>query len=250
MFTVNRGLKMLLKDIPEDEIKKYIEDNLSEEEYEKYDSKRTVRNILKTLDSYIESLGKSSDELKRLFDEDMPNGYFINNELQKFNRLLKRTVNKSSELGIYSGISGKERIREIAGEDLKMSMDGERLHIVFPTLLPKRIERTSKSAVYTNSDIRQMYEPAFTRFFSHGKHIIYSKKAAIIYTHYFSSEKEFIDHDNFETKIVTDLITANLLLDDSPKHCAILMDYKMGDKSHTEVDVVPFDELKGFLGCR
>ncbi len=238
---------MLLQDISEDEIQRYIEENLSDEEYEEYDSRKNVRSILKSLDSYIDSMRKSADTLRQLFDEDMPNSYFINGELHKFNRLLKRTVNKSNELGLYSGISGKKKIQEIVGEELKMSMDGEKLHIEFPTLLPKKIERFSNKAVYTNSDIRQMYEPSFTRFFSRGKHIIYSKKAAIIYTHFFTSEKEFMDHDNFETKIITDFITSNLLLDDSPKHCAILMDYKMGEKSHTEVDVVPFDGIQDFF---
>ena len=92
-----------------------------------------------------------------------------------------------------------------------------------------------------------MYEPAFSKFFSGRKHVIYSKKAVIVYTHFFSSEREFRDHDNFETKIITDLITANMLLDDSPKHCAIFMDYKMGEQSHTEVDVMPFEELKEFI---
>ena len=128
-----------------------------------------------------------------------------------------------------------------------MSLDGERLHIVFPSLLPKRIERQNNQAVYTNADIRQMYEPAFSKFFSGRKHVIYSKKAVIVYTHFFTSEREFRDHDNFETKIITDLITANMLLDDSPKHCAIFMDYKMGEQSHTEVDVMPFEELKTFI---
>ncbi len=238
---------MVLTDISEKELEKYIVENLSDEEYEEYDSRKSIKRMLTKLDKYIDSLKESSDELKKLFSEDIPNSYFIKKEIVKFNSFLKKTANKSNEIGLYSGCLDKKDRRDATAVEVKFSMAGERLHITFPTLLPKKIERVSNSTAYTSADIRQMYEPAFNKFFSNGRHIIYSKKAAIIYTHYFTSEREFIDHDNFETKIVTDLITGSMLLDDSPKHCAILMDYKMGEYSHTEVDVIPFDELKSFL---
>ncbi len=238
---------MILKELSEDELQRYVEDNLSEEEYDAYDSRREVRKMFDVMDKHIAALKVSTESLKQMMFEQTPNSYFVNEELKNVNVLLRRLVKKSGEIGRYSGFTGKKEMNRIVGEDLEMSMDGQRLHIVFPTLLPKKIERLSNQAVYSNADIRAIYEPAFTRFFSRGKHIIYSKKAVIIYTHIFSSQKEFKDHDNFETKIITDLITANLLLDDSPKHCAIFMDYRMGEHSHTEVDVIPFDELKDYL---
>ncbi len=217
------------------------EDALSE-------NRRAVAKMFKTLDGHIRTLKESTDFLKELMFDGSPNAYFVNKELVKVNSTIKKIVNKTMEIGRYSGFTGKHEISRMMGEELDMSLDGERLHIVFPSLLPKRIERQNNQAVYTNADIRQMYEPAFSKFFSGSKHKIYSKKAVIIYTHFFSSEREFRDHDNFETKIITDLITANMLLDDSPKHCAIFMDYKMGDHSHTEVDVMPFEELNEFIG--
>ena len=225
---------------------KYEDDNLSVDNPAS-DNRKAVEKMFKTLDSHIVSLKKSADFLRELMFEDYPSNDFVNNELVRVNSIIKKIVSKTMEIGRYSGFSGKQEINRIMGEELLMSLDGERLHIVFPTLLPKRIERQNNQAVYTNADIRQMYEPAFSNFFSENKHVIYSKKAVIIYTHFFSSEKEFRDHDNFETKIITDLITANLFYDDSPKHCAIFMDYKMGEYSHTEVDVIPFTELKSFI---
>ena len=218
------------------------------EEHEIYDNRRAVAKMFKTLDGHISSLKASSEFLKALMFEESPNAYFVNSELVKLNAIIKKIVGKTMEIGRYSGFTGKREISRMMGEELEISLDGERLHIVFPSLLPKRIERQNNQAVYTNADIRQMYEPAFSKFFSGRKHVIYSKKAVIVYTHFFSSEREFRDHDNFETKIITDLITANMLLDDSPKHCAIFMDYKMGEQSHTEVDVMPFEELKEFIG--
>ena len=218
------------------------------EEHETSDNRRAVAKMFKTLDGHISSLKASSEFLKALMFEESPNAYFVNSELVKLNAIIKKIVGKTMEIGRYSGFTGKQEISRMMGEELEISLDGERLHIVFPSLLPKRIERQNNQAVYTNADIRQMYEPAFSKFFSGRKHVIYSKKAVIVYTHFFSSEREFRDHDNFETKIITDLITANMLLDDSPKHCAIFMDYKMGEQSHTEVDVMPFEELKEFIG--
>ncbi len=218
------------------------------EEHETSDNRRAVAKMFKTLDGHISSLKASADFLKELMFDESPNAYFVNSELVKLNAIIKKIVGKTMEIGRYSGFTGKQEITRMMGEELETSLDGERLHIVFTSLLPKRIERQNNQAVYTNADIRQMYEPAFSKFFSGRKHVIYSKKAVIVYTHFFSSEREFRDHDNFETKIITDLITANMLLDDSPKHCAIFMDYKMGEQSHTEVDVMPFEELKEFIG--
>ncbi len=239
---------MVLKDISETELEKYIKDNLSEEDSEEYDSRLEIEKMIKQLDMYIDSIKRSTLSLKQMFREDVPNAYFINRELNNISLNLKRSVNKTNNISLYSGFLDKQERRNLIGEDVRFEMEGERLHIVFPSLLPRRINNNSVKTVYTSSDIRQLYEPSFRRFFENGKHVIYSKKAAIIYTHYFSSRKEFKDHDNFETKIITDLITGSLLLDDSPKNCAIVMDYKMGDKSHTEVDVIPFDDIKDFIG--
>ena len=219
---------------------------LDKEELEKKGNRRAVLKMFELLDSYISALKVSSDSLKDMMFEDSPNSYLVNKEFMQLGLIFKKTGNKIGEIGRYSGFTGKNEISSIIEEELKFYMEGEKLHIVFPTLLPKRYNSSSK-AIYTNADIRQMYEPAFTKFFSGEKHVIYLKKAVIIYTHFFSTEKEFMDHDNFETKIITDLITANMFLDDSPKNCAIFMDYKMGEHSHTEVDVIPYDRFGEYI---
>ncbi len=238
-------LFVVLSKVSDEELKH--EEYSAPEEEAVSDNRRAVSKMFKTLDSHISSLKESADFLKEMMFEDSPNTYFVNNEFVRLNSIIKKIVSKTSEIGRYSGFTGKQEINRIKGEKLLFSIDGNRLHIVFPSLLPKRIERQNNTAVYTNADIRQMYEPAFSEYFSGRKHSIYTEKVVIIYTHFFSSEKEFRDHDNFETKAITDLITASVMLDDSPKHCAIFMDYKMGEYSHTEVDVIPFDELLEFI---
>lgn len=225
-------------------IEDYIYENITDDEREEYDARSSINKMLKTMDSYIKSLDDTNKTLKEYFNVKEINSYFINKEIEKFNATLKKSIKKIYEISLYSGCVDKETRKEILGEKLEFSQDGERLHIVFPDLLPRRIKNNSP---ITSADIKQMYETPFHNHFSKGKHKIYNKKAVIIYTHIFSSEKEFVDHDNFQTKEITDLITSWLLLDDTPKHCAIFMDYKMGEKSHTEVDVIPFDELVDFL---
>ena len=38
-----------------------------------------------------------------------------------------------------------------------------------------------------------------------------------------------------------------MLLEDNPKYCSIFMDYKMGEYSHTEVDVIPDKDFIEFI---
>ena len=76
---------------------------------------------------------------------------------------------------------------------------------------------------------------------------MHTNRVMIVYTMIFSNEKEFIDMDNFQTKEVTDLITTWLSLEDDPKHCALFMDYKMGECSHTEVDVMPYKDFAEYI---
>lgn len=234
-----------LSDLTEIELENIIANELPDDEKEEYDVRKNISKMLKSMDSYSKSLSESLKTLRDFYQEDKPNDYFIGKELESINSTLKKAVNKVYELGLYSGCVKKEVRKEIVGEQLIFSQDGERLHIVFPSLLPRRLKNGSP---ISTADIKQMYETPFYNYFCNGKHIIYSQKAVIIYTHFFSSEKEFVDHDNFQTKEITDLITSWLLLDDTPKNCAIFMDYRMGEYSHTEVDVIPFNELREYLG--
>ena len=90
--------------------------------------------------------------------------------------------------------------------------------------------------------MRRMYEPAFTEFLRKRKKTVWNKRVIIRYTHFFEQESQIRDYDNFETKIITDLITPLVNFDDSPKECIIMSDYRMGEKCHTEVDIIPYDK--------
>ncbi len=237
-------MPMKLADVSDKELEEYLLKNISDKDYEEYDSKKQLEYMFKLLYGYLGQLKESISDTQSYLAEEKINTYFISLEIKKIHSLLRKCIKKVNDISLYSGMLSKTERREVVEEELLFTQAGEHLHIVFPSLLPKRVTNNDS---LTAADIKQMYEGAFRKFFENGKHIIYSKKAVIIYTHYFKSNLEFKDHDNFETKIITDLITSWLLLDDSPRNCSIFMDYRMGENSHTEVDVIPFDELKNFL---
>lgn len=221
---------MVLRKISEVELNKYG----SRGEVVEQDCKKEIQKCLDKIELKLIFLQKEVKILKAAFSLAVPSGQFIDETIVKINRGLKYIVHSLDYLGRFSGTSRKQYM----GEDIEINFFQEKdhLHIEFPDLLPKRLD---PKAAYTYKDLEAMYSPSFERSFKSNKHKIYGEKVIIVYTHFFSSEKEYIDHDNFETKIITDLIASYVLFDDSPKHCAILFDYKLGDKRHTEVDVYP-----------
>ena len=235
---------MQIKDVSDEELKKYVLDNIPQDEREEYDSREKADKLLSLAKGHISGLSSGLKNLSELLSVKVPSSYFVGQEISSINRHLRSISDEIYQLSIISGSSNKEDRKRAVEVPLKFTQNGERLHIVFPDLLPKRV---TKDTPYTYADIKMMYTPAFENHFRTGKHKIYAEKAVIVYTHYFESEKDFIDHDNFETKIITDLITSWLLLDDSPKNCAIFSDYKIGDKSHTEVDVMPYKDFRNFI---
>lgn len=231
--------------INDEELQKYIEKEMPESEREEYDLRKEVSKILKAMDTYNKSLAKNVNDLKLYFDAEKPNPYFIKQEIGKLSNTVRKYVKRIYDVGLYCGCLTKEDRKEIVSEDLTFTQTGEKLHIIFPTLLPRRISQNDSPI--TSADVKQMYQKSFYEFFCTGKHRMHTDRVMIVYTMIFSNEKEFVDMDNFQTKEVTDLITSWLSLEDDPKHCALCMDYKMGEYSHTEVDVMPYDRFCEYM---
>ena len=145
---------------------------------------------------------------------------YAKGNINKLSDNLRLAIQKTSDITFRLRFKGDD-ISGVVKQELKFWQEGEHLHIEFPSLLPKRVQLRSP---FPQEDIRKMYLPSFEEFFKE-KHLIYDRKAVIIFTHFFNSKKLFIDHDNFETKVVTDLITSYMFKDDSPNFCAVYMDY-------------------------
>lgn len=131
---------------------------------------------------------------------------------------------------------------ELIPEDakaVKLSLEDENIiKIVLKDLLPRR----QNSKYFENSDyFRFLYTQAFHSFFK-DKEIFYEEKVVILFKNFFLSDKDMIDDDNFDTKIITDCIATYVLIDDNPKRCMKVYDYGLADTRHTEILVFPLSK--------
>ena len=103
-----------------------------------------------------------------------------------------------------------------------------------PALLPKK---EHGSADY----IRAFLFPAMRRFFL-GKEPVRFRDCVLIYRHVYSRdrpERQWRDHDNIETNMVSDIVALYVMPDDGPKVCSHYYCSAAGNEDRTEVYVVP-----------
>ena len=112
------------------------------------------------------------------------------------------------------------------------------LQIKLPIMLPKIKQHNAQI-------ISLPLQTALKKFFKN-KNVDKKIPSVICYCHVYSkdvSPSRHLDHDNIETKAITDIITDFVLYDDSPKflnhyHCSAI-----GEYSHTEIFIVPQNEF-------
>lgn len=122
------------------------------------------------------------------------------------------------------------------------------IKIILPDLLPKRINyKNVRNKTVENLDyIRYGYLGAFSQYFD-DKHYTFDNRVVILYKHIYASEKFIRDDDNFDYKIITDLIAEYVLVDDSPKYCMKIFDYGMGETNHSEISIFPVHEWLNYV---
>ena len=114
-----------------------------------------------------------------------------------------------------------------------------------PFLLPKK---ESGSSEY----VKNMLYSALSKFFKNKVREV-PKQAVLVYRHVYEEshpEKQMRDHDNIEINQVSDCIVLWAMEDDSPKYCEHFYMSARGDKSRTEVYVIPHDEFNEFVKIR
>lgn len=218
-----------------------MQNDLFKEDY--YENLAKEQIIEKNIEEQInENINKISDDLIRktkiIKNCDCRN---INSILEietQINQIKENLDEIKSEISkIAPKYDYNELITQSNINQIKFEQVNEYLHIIFPTLLPRRLK--GKNDIYSYQDIYMKYYADFFNYFSqNGKHLIYDK-AVLIYTHFFENESQLVDHDNFETKKITDMITSWILPDDNPKFCSQFFRYKLGDYKHTEIEVIP-----------
>ena len=122
-------------------------------------------------------------------------------------------------------------------------MDHNILHIILPDLLPPRKKRSGMDYNYLKSN----YFFPFNREFKKGKFNPYSEKIVLVFMNYFEKKYLLKDHDNLDTKVITDIITMHMLIDDDPSYVSQYMDFDYADTAHTEIYVVPDAIFPNFI---
>lgn len=119
------------------------------------------------------------------------------------------------------------------------------LHIKLPVMLPKIKQH--------NIQVIALPLQISLKHFFENKNMDKKIPSVICYCHVYSKEaspSRFLDHDNVETKVITDIITDFTLYDDGPQflnhyHCS-----EIGKYSHTEIFIVPQNEFDQWLSCK
>lgn len=118
------------------------------------------------------------------------------------------------------------------------------LYIKLPVMLPK-IKQHNVQVIALPLQIS-------LKEFLKNKHVNKNIPSVICYCHVYSKEvppSRYLDHDNIETKAITDIITDFVLYDDGPQllnhyHCSAI-----GEHSHTEIFIVPQNEFAQWILC-
>lgn len=145
---------------------------------------------------------------------------------------------------------GHEKIEPINEQianawDIKISYTKQGwLHIKLPVMLPKiKQHNVQVIALPLQISLKHFFE---------NKNVDKKIPSAICYCHVYSKKalpSQYLDHDNIETKAITDIITDFTLYDDGPQflnhyHCSAI-----GKHSHTEIFLVPQNEFVQWISC-
>lgn len=207
----------------------------------KYDGTAVVDKLLTDIETLLSKSAERVDYLRFLFENNRDREY-IAKTIKEIYRNFYQMQHKTRNLGEMCGEVAEDEFYSMSALDIQFYECEDRLKIVFPSLLPKRINYASEKNLLRYNEMRAMYAPAFIKFGKERKFKGFKDKVIIKYTHFYESDRQIRDYDNYETKIITDLITPLVIVDDSPRECTIMSAYKMGDKSHTEVEVIPMTE--------
>lgn len=109
--------------------------------------------------------------------------------------------------------------------------------IKFGQLLPHKPKRGCK--VKDNNDICNAYLEGFYKEMQKFKDIPeYTEPVVICFIHHYKSERDMVDHDNYDIKPFIDAICVKFLHDDGPKWCSYYMDYVMDNASFSEIKII------------
>lgn len=170
--------------------------------------------------------------------------------------LTKKISNIATSLGILPaeyGIKDKKMyINKVVVEkkEVEFIRGTSDLHIILPELLPHRPQYDVTSGkmryVYDIDKWRAGYYNAFSEEFMYGKYKIFGEKVCMLFINHVERGNE-TDVDNLEYKIITDIITLFLLVDDSHRYLSHYMDMIEDERNYTEIIICPQSRIGEYL---
>ena len=133
------------------------------------------------------------------------------------------------------------------------------LRVVLPEMLPRKQQydvQSGKMKYYYDIDKwKATYYEQFAKEFEHGKYRIFTEKVSLCYIMHIapSMAKGMGDTDNYDTKVMTDIITTFLLHDDDFLCCNYFVDIVVDEgcndvsDSFTEIIVCPAKDREKIL---
>lgn len=232
--------------VSDEELKEYADSLLKgDERYDKHQENEDIISLYKkTISSFCTKISKINANLKNAlldvevqdFIESYDKCMIAASRLEKICMELKRLPSK------YGDIRENRRV-----EEHKYHIEFEYINnitkIILPELLPKKA--VNGTGIAQNYDfMRNCYYTSFIEEMEAGRIKGYREKVILKYTNVYEKRENMYDHDNLDQKIINDIITTFFLIDDNPVYCDIYMTYKMGNKEHTEIEIIPDKELK------
>ena len=206
----------------------------------------TKRNLIlqeNELTKIIEEMRKVIDDFENLSYEEK------NNRFLKLVVLHEKACLRMRKFPAYLGNpNAMKEVQEIIDEVMNVEIGYTEqgwFCVRMPFLLPKK---ESGSSEYVKN---MLYSP-LSKFFKNKVREV-PKQAVLVYRHVYEEshpEKQMRDHDNIEINQVSDCIVLWAMEDDSPKYCEHFYMSAMGDKSRTEVYVIPREEFGEFVKIR
>ena len=226
---------------------------IAEEQYKNYYQNSNINTSDFIDDEIFEILSKDNKKIETLLPKikssvDSNNWDKFSNDLVSCIKAAEVMIQKMKSLPIYFGIdksvmNSSSYLKET--DLLRIEQHGNMFKIVFRDLLPRRMKNGSVSE---NLDyLRNHYYTAFENFFTGKRDFCkYTERVVLIYKNYYSNNKEVIDDDNFDIKLITDFISQYMLIDDNPIRCMKLFDYGYSDKKHSEIWIYPLSSIKNY----
>ena len=213
-----------------------------------------IKKAYKKLESDFDNIkGLLLDrELDEVYDKCSQLGIFLD-------RLSTRVKMYPFEIGEKSSNKKIKLAGAVGGKELKFVKNDGYLEIVMPEILPRKqqydVESGKMHYYYDIDSFKAAYNKQFYEEFMNGKYRIFSEKVSICYIMHISKEMapSMGDTDNYDTKVMTDIISTYLLHDDNFLCCNYFVDIVVDDNvsrlddGFTEIVVCPADRREEIL---